>query len=77
MSIKDHVQANLPAGKSFYQSTFMRTLKKSVDDGLLIKVNNSYKLSNGTRRNLKEAAAKKYMTKPEQKAYSGLRADGI
>ena len=54
----------------------MRTLKKSVDDGLLVKVNNSYKLSNGARKNLKEAAAKKYMTKPKPQAYSGIRAHG-
>lgn len=45
-------------------------MKKAVDDGDLIKTtNNSYKLSNGLRRNLKKAAAEKYMTKPEPKAY--------
>lgn len=76
LSIKDHVQANLPAGKSLHNTSFMRALKKAVDDGLLSKVNNSYKLSNGTRRNLKEAAAEKYMTKPKPPAYSGLRAEG-
>eukprot|EP01083_Nonionella_stella_P002131 6142_1 len=70
VSIRDHVQDNLPAGKSFHNSSFTRALKKAVDDGDLIKTtNNSYKLSNGLRRNIKEAAAEKYMTKPEPKAF--------
>ena len=64
------MQDNLPAGKSFHNSSFTRALKKAVDDGDLIKTtNNSYKLSNGLRRNIKEAAAEKYMTKPEPKAF--------
>ena len=56
----------------------MRALKKAVDDGDIEKTtNNSYKLSIGLRRNLKEAAAETYKTKPEPEAYKGLRADGL
>ena len=56
----------------------MRALKKAVDDGDVVKsANNSYKLSIGLRRNLKEAAAETYKTKPEPEAYKGLRADGL
>ena len=55
----------------------MRALKKAVDDGDIEKTtNNSYKLSIGLRRNLKEAAAETYKTKPEPESYKSLRADG-
>ena len=77
VSIKELVQDNLPADKSFHNASFMRALKKAVDDGDVVKsANNSYKLSSGLRRNLKEAAAETYKTKPEPEAYKGLRADG-
>ena len=78
VSIKELVQDNLPADKSFHNASFMRALKKAVDDGDVVKsANNSYKLSIGLRRNLKEAAAETYKTKPEPEAYKGLRADGL
>ena len=56
----------------------MRALKKAVDDGDIEKTtNNSYKLSIGLRRNLKDAAAETYKTKPEPESYKGLRAGTV
>ena len=69
-SIRKHLQANMPAGKKWQNAYFMIALKKAVDDGDLVQMNNTYKLGDALREKVAESS---YKTQLEP-AYRSLRA---
>ena len=49
IAIKKHMQANLPRGKKWQNSTFLQALRSGVESGMFVKNKNSFKLSAGSR----------------------------
>eukprot|EP00571_Detonula_confervacea_P016055 CAMPEP_0172307910 /NCGR_PEP_ID=MMETSP1058-20130122/8667_1 /TAXON_ID=83371 /ORGANISM="Detonula confervacea, Strain CCMP 353" /LENGTH=638 /DNA_ID=CAMNT_0013020217 /DNA_START=36 /DNA_END=1952 /DNA_ORIENTATION=+ len=55
ITIKKHMQANLPANKKWLNGMFLNALKKAVADGVLAQVKASYKLSADYKKMVKES----------------------
>ncbi|KAL7527394.1 hypothetical protein ACHAXR_001936, partial [Thalassiosira sp. AJA248-18] len=71
LSIRNHMEANMPAGKSWNCSSFTRALKQMVADGDLDQDGDAYKWSPDFRRRVKTEAAASYETKPAPKVDGG------
>ena len=81
ITIKKHMQANLPADKKWLNGMFLNALKKAVVDGDFVQNKSSYKLSADYKKKAADAskpkkvapkkkAAPKKKTAPKKKAVS-------
>jgi histone H1/5 len=59
ISIKKHMQANLPKDKKWQNATFLQTLKAGVASGDFVQVKNSYKLSAEGKKKLAKKSSPK------------------
>ena len=65
IAIKKHMQASLPAGKKWMNTTFLTALKSLTTAGDLIQIKSSYKLSPEYKKKVADALKPK---KPKKKA---------
>jgi histone H1/5 len=69
IAIKKHMQADMPKGKEWKNTVYLKALKKAVADGELTQNKGSYKLSAKTKAaKPKKKAAPKKKTAPKKKA---------
>jgi histone H1/5 len=57
ISIKKHMQANLPKEKTWQNATFLAALKNGVEKGEFLKNKNSFKLSADLKKKVKGSSA--------------------
>lgn len=73
ISVKKHMQGNLPKDKKWMNATFLKVLKSGVASGDFVQIKNSYKLSpefkkKSTKKTvIKTPAPKKKTTAPKKK----------
>src|SRR6056300_12436 len=56
--IKQYIQSTMPPNKKWLNSVYLNTLKKMVADCELVQVKNSYKLSAGYKKKVKDEQRK-------------------